>query len=264
MFFILSKLLEFFLSPSNVIGLLGLTGIVALVLGWSRLARAFLVGSAAVLVIFGWAPVGPAALMVLENRFPEPKLDGPIAGIVMLGGAVDTHISSDRNTLTLNEAAERLTATLELGRRFPDARIFLSGGAAHLTGNAAMTESEVARNLLVAMGIAANRIEMEELSRNTCENATESAASLKPKLGETWLLVTSASHMPRSMACFRAAGFDITAYPVDYRTRGPADLKRPAETIAKGLEASDLAAHEWVGLVTYRAAGLTTELFPKP
>jgi uncharacterized SAM-binding protein YcdF (DUF218 family) len=126
-----------------------------------------------------------------------------------------------------------------------------------------MTESEVARNLLVAMGIAAGRIEMEERSRNTCENATESAASLQPKPGETWLLVTSASHMPRSMACFRAAGFDITAYPVDFRTRG-ADLKRPVETIAKGLEAADLAAHEWVGLFTYRAAGLTAELFPKP
>jgi len=264
MFFIFSKLLDFFLSPSNVIGLLGLAGIATLALGWSRLGKAFLVGSVALLAILGWVPLGPAALMALEDRFPQPKLDGPVAGIVMLGGAVDTHISSDRNTLTLNEAAERLTATIELGRRFPSARIFLSGGAAHLTGNAAMTESEVARNMLVAMGIPASRIEMEERSRNTCENATESAASVKPKPGETWLLVTSASHMPRSMACFRAAGFDITAYPVDYRTRGPADLIRPAETLANGLEAADLAAHEWVGLVTYRAAGLTTELFPKP
>jgi uncharacterized SAM-binding protein YcdF (DUF218 family) len=263
MFFIISKLIESFLLPSNVIGLLALAGGLALLLRWRRLGLGGLVVSALLLIVCGWSPIGSAALMALEDRFPQPVMDRPVTGIIMLGGAVDTHISTERNTLTLNEAAERLTATVDLSRRYPDAQIFLSGGASHLTGNAHKSESEIARDLLISMGVSPQRIAMEERSRNTCENGTESAASLKPKAGDLWLLVTSASHMPRAVACFGAAGFDITPYPVDYRTRA-ADLRRPTASIAAGFAAADLAAHEWLGLLTYRAAGKTAEWFPAP
>lgn len=68
--------------------------------------------------------------------------------------------------------------------------------------------------------------------------------------------------MPRSIACFREAGVTVTPYPVDYRTRGDVDFRRPVATIAAGLAASDLAMHEWLGLLIYRALGLTDELFP--
>ena len=90
----------------------------------------------------------------------------------------------------------------------------------------------------------------------------ESKATANPKLGERWLLVTSANHMPRAVACFRAAQFPIIPYPVDYRTQR-SDLWRPSSSIAGGLQAADLAAHEWIGLATYRF-GKGTELFPSP
>ncbi len=263
MFFFISKVIEVFLIPSNLIALLGLVGLLAIMVARPRLGRACIVASILLLAICGWSPLGPAALMALENRFAQPVIDRPVTGIILLGGAVDTHISSDRSTLAMNEAGERLTATVDLSRRYPDARIFLSGGASHiLGGNAKMTESQVAHDILVSLGVSSQRIEMEERSRNTCENGTESAASLRPKPGELWLLVTSASHMPRVVGCFRAAGFDVTPYPVDYRTRGAEDLKRRVDTIAVGLAETDLAAHEWFGLLTYRIAGLTGELFP--
>jgi uncharacterized SAM-binding protein YcdF (DUF218 family) len=68
--------------------------------------------------------------------------------------------------------------------------------------------------------------------------------------------------MPRAVACFRAAGFPIIPYPVDYRTRR-SDLWQPASSIADGLAGADLAAHEWLGLLTYHFAK-GTELFPSP
>jgi uncharacterized SAM-binding protein YcdF (DUF218 family) len=120
----------------------------------------------------------------------------------------------------------------------------------------------VARDLLVGIGVDPGRIEMEERSRDTCENAEQSLVLAKPQLGENWVLVTSASHMPRAVACFRAAGFSMVPFPVDYRTRGLADLRRPVDSIADGLEALDLAAHEWIGLATYRLFGRTHELLP--
>lgn len=264
MFFFISKLVEFVLLPSNLIGLLGAFGILALATGRRSSGALCLTLPALLLIVCGWTPIGPSALLILEDRFPQAAIAGPVAGVVMLGGAVDTHITSARDSVALNEAAERLTATMELSRRYANARIFLSGGANHIGAERSLTESRIARDLLVALGLPDQRIEMEERSRNTCENATESFIALQPKPNEQWLLVTSASHMPRAVACFRAAAFKVVPYPVDYRTRGSADLRRPVASIALGLAASDLAAHEWIGLATYRLAGLTSELFPAP
>lgn len=262
--FVVSKLVEFVLLPSNLIGIVAALALLSLLLGWWRFGRALLVLAALVLIVAGWSPLGPAALRVLEERFPEPTLDGPVAGIILLGGSVDTHITAERGQATLNEAGERVASMAALSRRFPEARLLLSGGASHVVTSQPVSESAVARDLLLDLGVDPNRIEMEERSRNTCENAEQSLLVAKPAAGEQWVLLTSASHMPRAVACFRAAGFAIIPYPVDYRTEGTANLRRPTSSIADGLQALDLAAHEWIGLITYRAFGATNELFPAP
>jgi uncharacterized SAM-binding protein YcdF (DUF218 family) len=85
-----------------------------------------------------------------------------------------------------------------------------------------------------------------------------------PKPGERWLLVTSAFHMPRSIGVFRAIGFEVEAYPVDWRTRGWVDVRWPFEKLSAGLARTDVAVHEWVGLIAYRLSGRITELLPSP
>jgi uncharacterized SAM-binding protein YcdF (DUF218 family) len=85
-----------------------------------------------------------------------------------------------------------------------------------------------------------------------------------PKPGERWLLVTSGYHMPRSIGVFREAGFDVEAYPVDFRTRGAVDLTLPFMSVGDGLRRTDTAMREWVGLLVYWLTGRTSELFPKP
>lgn len=265
MFFFLSQVLDFIVTPSNLIAVLGVLGVAAIAARKNRLAKGFFAGGGILLLVAGVLPSGAAALAVLEDRFPKPDIAMPVAGFILLGGAVDTDIAADRDTLNTNDSSERITAMRELAERYPDARIVLSGGGSHTEpGGRRLSESEVARRLLVAMGVSEMRIEMEERSRNTCENAAESLRQVAPKPGETWLLITSASHMPRAVACFRAVGFAVTPYPVDYRTRGDADLTRPADSVAVGLSLADLAAHEWIGLLTYRLTGMTQEFFPAP
>jgi uncharacterized SAM-binding protein YcdF (DUF218 family) len=85
-----------------------------------------------------------------------------------------------------------------------------------------------------------------------------------PQPGERWLLLTSAFHMPRAVAVFRAVGFPVEPYPVDWRTTGPADLFRPYPSVSEGLRRTDVAVREWVGLLLYRLTGKTAELFPAP
>jgi len=70
--------------------------------------------------------------------------------------------------------------------------------------------------------------------------------------------------MPRAVGVFRRIGFMVEPYPVDYRTRGIEDLARPFPSLGEGLRRGDAATREWIGLLMYRVAGRTDELFPGP
>lgn len=261
MTFWLSKLVQALLLPSNCLVLLLVIGLVALVLGRRTLAVRVFATATVLIALVGWSPLAPRLVMILEDRFPQPDLPQSVAGIVMLGGATDMHLTQERGQVALNDNAERVSAVAVLARQFPDARIILSGGVAHAVQSDLPSEAEGARRVLVDLGVAANRIELEERSRTTIENAAESFALAKPQSGQSWLLVTSAFHMPRAVASFRAVGFPIIPYPVDYRT-GPGDLRSPASTVAEGFEDMDIAAHEWLGLLGYRLTGKTAEILP--
>ncbi|MDP1702695.1 MAG: YdcF family protein [Aestuariivirga sp.] len=261
MFFMLSKGLAFILTPSNFVILIGLFGLVLVLLRWPKSGWPLLIMRILGVALAGLSPLGPVLLMTLEDRFPKQEVPPIITGIVMLGGAVDIHVPQARGSEAWNDQAERITAVAELANRFPAARIILSGGSGHPD---AISESSIAKQALAAMGVPKGRMELETRSRNTCENASESVITAKPKPSEVWLLVTSASHMLRAIACFRATNFLITPFPVDYHTRGKEDLRRMQESVAEGLAHVDIAAHEWTGLITYRLTGLTHELFPGP
>lgn len=262
--FVATKILGYFVQPSNFIALLAVLGLALSLLRFRRLAVAAFSIVAVLVTIFGIFSSGYVALATLEDRFPVPELDNPVTGIILLGGAVDTHISAERGQNTTNDAGERITAVAELSRRFPDARIILSGGANHILTTQPLSESAVAKRLLIDLGVEEKRIEMEEISRDTCENAEQSLALARPQPGERWVLVTSASHMPRSVACFRAVGLPVIPYPVDFRTQGTEGIATPSKSVSDGLAAADLAAHEWIGLVGYWLRGRTRDVFPAP
>jgi uncharacterized SAM-binding protein YcdF (DUF218 family) len=265
MFFILAKIVGFFALPSNVLISLGLLGILLIATRFARTGRKLAVASLILIAIAGWSPLGNALILPLEERFPpwDPSRGAP-TGIICLGGALDTVVSPERGEVALNEAAERMTAVAELARRFPDARIAFTGGSGRLVYGGTTTEAELAARLFASFGIARERITLEDKSRDTLENARFTRELVNPKPGERWLLVTSAHHMPRSVGLFRASGFPVEAFPVDYRTRGAVDLLRPFSPLSDGLRRTDTAMREWVGLVVYRLTGRTTELFPAP
>jgi uncharacterized SAM-binding protein YcdF (DUF218 family) len=264
MFFTASKILGFFAIPSNLVMAFGLAGILLLPTRFVRAGRGLIVASLVALAVLGYSPIGNLLIMPLEQRFPPWDASrGAPDGIVVLGGAISPDVSTARSDVALNEAAERMTAMIELARRYPNARIVFSGGSPALFFSEA-PEAEFAVRLLQSLGIPRERILVEEQSRNTVENAVFSKRIAQPKAGERWLLVTSAYHMPRSMGVFRAADFAVEAYPVDWRTRGTADAWRPFPTLAEGLRRTDTAVREWIGLLAYWLTGRSSEFFPRP
>ena len=107
------------------------------------------------------------------------------------------------------------------------------------------------------------RVVIEEKSRSTHENAVYAKEIVGPAPGEKWVLVTSAYHLPRAVAAFRAVGWPVIPYPVDYKIDPDTGL-RLNFSLLDGLSAATLAGKECAGLLGYRLMGWTRELFPAP
>jgi uncharacterized SAM-binding protein YcdF (DUF218 family) len=264
--FVASKLLWIVVAPGNLLLLVLVAGVI--VAAWSGRRHGFglIVAATAGLLLIAALPIGPWLTAPLEDRFPPIAAPARVDGIVVLGGSVDPGLSRSRGQITLVAAAGRVTETVVLARRFPEARVVISGGDGSLFPGG-LSEAAATRDLLVDLGVAAERIVLEGNSRNTYENAVMSYAAAQPKAGETWLLVTSAIHMPRAVGCFRRAGWTILPYPVDYRTtmkvRASPGLQ-PGLLLADDLMLVTFAAKEWLGLVAYYGLGRTDALFPTP
>lgn len=264
MFFTVSKILGFFVVPSNTVAMLCALGAVLLATRFRKAGSRILGLGVVLLLVFGYSSLGNLLLLPLTERFPAWSAGGRAPdGIIVLGGSIDAESSQARGSLEMDASAERIVTMLQLARRFPQARIVFSGGSANLIEEP-VPEAPIAGDLLEDFGTPRARIVLESESRTTAENATFTRKLVSPKPGERWLLVTSAFHMPRSIGAFRKAGFDVEAYPVDWRTRGWSDGLMPFTALSAGLARTDVAVHEWVGLIAYWAAGRSSELFPGP
>jgi uncharacterized SAM-binding protein YcdF (DUF218 family) len=264
MFFVLSKVVGFFIHPSNLIAVICAVGAVLLLTRWRRAGARVLAAGVVLLLIAGYSPLGSVMLLTLSERFPPWQYAGKAPdGIIVLGGALDSDVSAARNSVELDSSAERVVAALELARDYPQARIVYSGGSGNLLGDS-IPEATIAAELFERFGVAKERILLERRSRTTAENARFTRELVSPKPGELWLLVTSAFHMPRSIEVFRAAGFDVVAYPVDWRTRGWRDAGQPFNRLSSGLARMDVAAHEWAGLLAYWLHHRSEKLVPTP
>lgn len=218
----------------------------------ARLAALLLAALLAITVF----PFGHLLLAPLERTFPANPTLTRVDGIFLLGGAEDARGTGHWQQVQLNDAAERLTATAVLARRFPDARIVVSGGSGAMRdlGRVMRSEADVAERFLLEQGIAPSRLLRESQSRNTAENARLALARANPNTDEVWVVVTSAFHMPRTVRTFEAAGWpQVVPYPVDYRTT----------TVADGLDWDlprhllllNLGVREWVGHAAYALTG---------
>lgn len=263
-FFTVSKVFWFLVAPSNALVLLAIIGLLAALAGLRRTGLGLLAVSVAGFVIVGFSPLANYLMSPLEERFPIYRGQEPITGVILLGGAEVPEVGLARGIPAFANAGERAIAFGALARQYPNARLAFVGGSGRLFSDGVGIEARMMQMTMPDLGIAPERVEYEEKSRNTAENAAFAKEVLKPKPGERWLLVTSAFHMPRAVGCFRKAGFDVIPYPVDFRTVGPDALNDPFSRAASGLDMADIAVKEWIGLVAYYYSGQTSALFPAP
>jgi uncharacterized SAM-binding protein YcdF (DUF218 family) len=252
---IAAKMMSFATQPLAWVLLLLAAGLWALQRGHpvgQRLCQAALL----VLVLVGWQLPAETLLRHLENQSlappPQTTLQG-FVGVVVLGGALERSALWQRpGQVALNSAAERMTMPVSLLQRHPQLRLLFTGGEGELQFQA-LTEADRAKIFFDSMGVPAQRVMYESASRTTYDNAVMSGQLPGVDKGQPWLLLTSAYHMPRSLAVFRKAGWNVTPYPVDFRTAEATDWD--AFSFERGAEKWHLALHEIVGYWVYQLTG---------
>lgn len=261
--FLLSKIFNFLAHPGVWIGFLLFLGTALLWSRWHRAGRWILTATMAFVAVLTALPVGLLMIQSLEDRFPIVKsLSGPVHGIVVLGGSVNQLTTKFRGQPSLTGAAERMTEFVALAKKYPKARLAFSAGSGLVFGQE-VKETDVARQFFAQMGLDTTRIIFEDQSRNTYENAVYSYKLLRPKPGENWVLVTSASHMPRSVGAFRKAGWDPIPFPVDFTTFGPDQMQVGINMVVR-LSQFGIGLRAWSALLVYRLLDRTDALFPAP
>lgn len=265
-FFLLSKIIWFLITPSNLLAIAIVVGLG--LMRWKRFAilgRRLAITAGAILAIIVVVPVGNLMVRSLEQRFPEwsgcTGVDSqPVAGVILLGGGLQAKRVNGHVVEMLNDGADRIRYAGTLARKYPNVPVLISGGQV-FTRPGMRSEAEGMADLLVELGVARDRIKMETGSRTTAENATR-AKSLAAGSNGPWLLVTSAYHMPRSMGVFRRAGMSVIAAPTDWHNDddAPMLLFRASDQ----LNSFDFAVHEYLGLLGYWAGGKMDTLIPGP
>jgi uncharacterized SAM-binding protein YcdF (DUF218 family) len=258
-FFILSKLLDVFLSPLGWALVL-----LAFAIPWrrprrrSRWKRQRVFGALSLLVlwIFSLEPVSNTLFHHLEHQVESTNVPTQVYdAVVLLGGAADERAEAETGQLSFNDNVERVIAThrvLSEGH----ARFAILSGAASEAAMADHSEARMLARQLVQWGIPPGRLILEERARNTHENAVYSKEIAIQRGFAKVLIITSAFHMARAVECFGAVGVPVDTLIVDYRAHRHADgFPKSLLPRASALDESSAYFREVFGLWIYRWQG---------
>lgn len=257
----LIKFLTWLASPIGVFTAGALLSFVLLVFHRARKFRTWVILLACLQLIFFALP-GVAAWLHrgLENRahqiVAQQSAERPYAGILLLGGAGQSYPSSIASTFgraDFGDAVDRIFYAAQLFREGVAPRIIITGGNWRLEDTDRPSEASSIRELLIQLGVPANDILIEERSRTTRENFLYTDALLKQHgISGPLALVTSASHMPRSIRNARTLKIDVEGFPTDWRSHGLMLHTLPWLPNANALNQSEVALKEWLAnLINY-------------
>ncbi len=245
---ILSKLLPLLVLPPGICLLLAIAGLL-----FKRRALWWL--SMGSLWVLSLSFVGDALMRTIEapyHRIPVERVRKAEA-IVVLSGMLQQIEGAPLGEL--GEAADRFEGGLDLYETGKAPLLVFTGGQMPWDTDS-VPEGELLAKRARLRGVPSGRIRLTSKVPNTAGEAVAVAAALgvsktRPK---RIILVTSAFHMQRSLMLFRAAGFEVDPWPVDFRAT---DLKRRTTLLdfipsAEGMKASSEALRELIGRTVYR------------
>ena len=250
--FYVAKIANYLLDPLYILSFFLL--ILIFLLLFTNFKKLTIFSAKFLLILFlfsGYTPLSNFLLNKLEDFIKPSKYPvQQLKGIVVLGGSFNSGLQSkERNEVSLNSSAERLTKALEIYNKNPKILILFSGFSGELKPQG-WSESDMAKKFFLEQGVRSENLIFENKSRNTFENINYCKDIIKNYKG-TWGLITSASHMPRSYFGFKKQGLILEPIIVDYKT-GTSPIFWISFNISSGLSNWSTLLHEVVGISYYK------------
>jgi len=248
MFFILSKILTFFITPFFWI-------LILLFASWllPKKRKLLLSISLLLLLVFTNPWLYRRAMFFYQEK---PLLDSsaslPTTAIVLTGMAGFDSTGKGY----FGAAADRFIQSAQLLHSGRIKRLIISGGSGNLWRKE-RKEALFIREQLLKIGIPDSALLVETESRNTYENALFTGKLIDNlHIKGPFLLITSALHMPRSKKVFLAVGIPFLAYPCDYRVYPQSnDFNNTLLPHIDYLKDWEYLIKEWVGTIAYVLTG---------
>lgn len=182
----------------------------------------WLLGIVSAIFCISWTPFPNCLLGHLENAYSPPTNGfNTFAGVVVLGGSgLPIYAAFSKEEVELFRVTERMVAAAQLARKHSNLLVLYTNGRSPPKYGQPGSDKQAGQSarFFRASGISEVRMIFERAATDTRENAIFSARQSGVDITKPWLLMTSAAHMPRAMAIFEATGWNVTAYPVDYKT----------------------------------------------
>lgn len=240
------ELLTNIVVPSNIVLLLGFTGVVLLALPrWRRFAPLFLSAAPLLLLILSSGKTATALTSPLEYAYPKApthRADSPATAIVVLAAYAADDPNMPLSARPNSSAMFRLVEAVHLWRACQQCTVIVTG---------VNPTTKVMAESLVALGVPSSAIRIDSDAANTAA----SAGNVRDMIGaDAFYLVTSAGHMPRAMGVFHKQGLQPIPAPTEYSL--PRNIAQASWSPSSlHLYFSDLAMHEHVGMWWYRWTG---------
>ena len=215
MFFVLSKILSFLFTPLTWI-------LTLLLLSFSikktGLKKRLLLISIITFLFFSNRFIAEEFMRLWEPaHVSQNELKTHYDAALVMGGGMITYDAKNQSS-TFRHNTDRILQTVKLYHQGRVDKIIISGGSGNLKYRN-MLEAPLLKSYFTEIGIAENDIWIDSLSDNTYQNAVNTSKILNDSLPNgSFLLVTSASHMKRTNACFLKQGIECDLYPVDFNT----------------------------------------------
>jgi uncharacterized SAM-binding protein YcdF (DUF218 family) len=253
MFYFISKLLSFLLMPA---------GITFILLIWSYRIKNHTKSKRMLLmaIFFLYINCNPFLINELMLWWEVPptsisQMTQHDVGIVLSGGITNDDKLPKEN-IFLGKSGDRAAQAIQLYKKGKIKKIIMSGGSTNILGTSAKMESVDVAQYMVDCGVNKEDIILDTLSKNTRENAINSAAILKKFFpNQRYVLITSATHLKRSIACFQKVGVRVTPFGSNYYSHERQFIPAYLGIKEEYLYYSETVLHEIFGYLVYWVMG---------
>jgi uncharacterized SAM-binding protein YcdF (DUF218 family) len=191
-------------------------------------------------------------LRPLESKYlpiTDVSAFSKVKWVVVLSGGHSTDPKLSVTDQLSGTSLVRLIEGIRLHKSLSNSKLLLSGGSAY----SSISEASVMAEMATALGIEDNDLVLESKSKDT----KDQASFIHNIIGnDKFILVTSASHMARSMALFQTKGMNPIPAPIGYRVK-PIQKMSPSMFFpsANGIDKMERVVYEYIGMAWARLRG---------